>query len=279
MGTDQKLESLKRRVSLREGYTSTDIYGYNNPKYLADAQLIRDQIAEMQGDQLISDDRLAQHLVAYRVGYQAEIAYFQGTHPRPKGDGEVAEPTVTIEHLRSRLAIRGQNQDDENEHTSGASWEGSSQAIRDRLAEMETAEALDEVDFERGRDEGVAMIERYSHALSYVRSVVEIRSAWKNMSPYTNGFTQAYVEGLAEMESEKQAQQEFESGRRAALDVSVVSSYDYVRSVVESRQRSTPGTPTSRGFTQGYVDRLAMLEAEIKAKDAPCPTCGGCRCS
>jgi len=277
MGTDQKLESLKRRVSLREGYTSTGTYGYNNPKYLADTQLIRDQIAEMQGDQLISDDRLAQHLAAYRVGYQAEIAYFQGAHPRPKGDGEVAEPTVTIEHLRSRLAIREKNH--KCEHTSDASWEGSSQAIRDRLAEMEAAEALDEVDFERGRDEGVAMIERYSHALSYVRSVVEIRSTWKNMSPYTNGFTQAYVEGLAEMESEKQAQQEFESGRRAALDVSVVSSYDHVRSVVESRQRSTPGTPTSRGFTQGYVDRLAMLEAEIKAKDAPCPTCGGCRCS
>jgi len=275
MGTDQKLESLKRRVSLRWGYTSTDIYGYNNPKYLADTQLIRDQITEMQGDQPTSDDRLAQHLAAYRVGYQAEIAHFQGTHPRPKGDVEVAEPTVTIEHLRSRLAIREKNH--KSEHTSDASWEGSSQAIRDRLAEMEAAEALDEVDFERGRDEGVAMIERYSHALSYVRSVVEIRSTWKNMSPYTNGFTQAYVEGLAEMESEEQAQQEFESGRRAALDVSVVSSYDYVRSVVESRQRSTTSNPTSRGFTQGYVDRLAMLEAEIKAKDAPCPTCGGCR--
>lgn len=161
----------------------------------------------------MSSADLSKHLTAYRKAYEDEVAYLNGER------GE--QPTITLGWLERRIFTRTRTIHERRDTslTSIPAWEGRTQAVRDKLAEVKAAAAAElEADMQAIREQdsynqGMAqartMFKDNPHAypLEYVRKVVTFRTEEAPpKSAHGKGFVAAYRERLAELEAQEVAE-------------------------------------------------------------------------
>lgn len=207
---------------------------------------------------------LNDHISEYQRGYNAEVANIFGA-------------PQAIEYLQGRITTRNKCVTDKkfgvDVGVTYARWEGETQAIRDRIAELEAA--TEQADFDKGYAEGMTR-DLSDLSADTLREIIEVRKgAYKSAN--SRGFTKAYSEQLAQMEADAERKErealrttrDFESGRRESreaplyLNGSLVDVRDHVNYL-----RTFDGTlsPFQLGCLSAYEERLQGLEGEQEAE-------------